>query len=450
MSCRAPATTATCTGASPNGAVMAYDNEATLSSWQDPQSGTSDGFLYDNQGERVAQQVTASTGVTTTTYVGDLEEIVSSPSGTTTSAFYYAGSVRIAVSVNGVLSYLGQDALGSTNLALNGAGAATAAVLNSPYGSKRYSSGTMPTDYGFTGQHEDATTGLDYFHARYYDSVAGQFTSADTILPGGGYHILGLSRYAYVEGNPIARTDPSGHCPWCIGAIVGAVVGAGISYGSQVVGNLQRGQSLGSALTHVDVAEIGKAALVGAIIGGTGGAASAFLGGGVLAGAVSWAAASGVGQVADNVLHGRQWHQGVLSTVAWGAIPGGGGRYVGRYGGRYLGRYLGGAGGRALFHRATSRISRAAVAVRRVHIRHLSNQRGAIRLRYTPDQRALIQLARHAKRHDVTLREAATLRAWAREVGLRSRGPEAHPGRPYGRYPHIHIGPIHHIRIRHA
>jgi hypothetical protein len=91
--------------------------------------------------------------------------------------------------------------------------------------------------------------------------------------------------------------------------VVGAVVGAGISYGSQVVGNLQRGQSLGSALTNVDVAEIGKAALVGAIIGGTGGAATAFLGGGLLAGAVSWGAASVVGQVADNVLHGRQWHQ---------------------------------------------------------------------------------------------------------------------------------------------
>jgi RHS repeat-associated protein len=349
---------------------MAYDPEATLSSWQDPQSGTSDAFLYDNQGERVEQQVSSSTGTTTTTYVDNLEQIVSTASGTTTSAFYYVGSVRIAVSVNGGLSYLAQDALGSTNLALNTAGSATAAVLDGPYGSQRYSSGSTPTDYGFIGQHQDAVTGLDYFSARYYDPVAGQFTSADTILPGGGYDILGLSRYAYVEGNPIARTDPSGHCPWCIGAVVGAVVGAGIPYGSQVVGNLQRGQSLGSALTHVDVAEIGKAALVGAIIGGTGGAATAFLGGGVLAGAVSWAGASGVGQVADNVLHGRQWHQGVLSAVGWGAVsgPGGGGRYLSRFGGRYLGRYLGQGvrAGRGLFHRASGHVGRSALRIVRV------------------------------------------------------------------------------------
>jgi hypothetical protein len=46
---------------------MAYDPEATLSSWQDPQSGTSDAFLHDNQGERVEQQVSSSTGTTTTT-----------------------------------------------------------------------------------------------------------------------------------------------------------------------------------------------------------------------------------------------------------------------------------------------------------------------------------------------------------------------------------------------
>lgn len=68
----------------------------------------------------------------------------------------------------------------------------------------------MPTDYGFTGQHGDSTTGLLYYGARYYDPVVWQFTSADTVLPGGGYDVWGLSRYAYVEGNPIVRTDPTG------------------------------------------------------------------------------------------------------------------------------------------------------------------------------------------------------------------------------------------------
>lgn len=44
-----------------------------------------------------------------------------------------------------------------------------ASILYAPYGSPRYANGTMPTDYGFTGQRADAMTGLDYYGARYYD-----------------------------------------------------------------------------------------------------------------------------------------------------------------------------------------------------------------------------------------------------------------------------------------
>jgi RHS repeat-associated protein len=215
-------------------------------------------------------------------------------------------------------------------VALNASGAATASQLLAPYGGSRYSSGTMPTDYGFTGQHADSTSGLDYYVSRYYDPVAGQFTSPDTVLPGNGYHIFGLSRYAYVEGNPETRNDPTGRCPFCLavlgGIVAGAAIGAAISYGTQVVGNLQHGQSLGSALTHVDVAEIGKAALVGAVVGGTGAlAASLLAGAGVgiglsIAGSMAIGAGEGaMRQVGDNLLHGRAWHQGLAQAALIGA-----------------------------------------------------------------------------------------------------------------------------------
>ncbi len=43
----------------------------------------------------------------------------------------------------------------------------------------------MPTALGYTGQYGDAaTTGLDYYNARYYDPVLGQFASADTVADG--------------------------------------------------------------------------------------------------------------------------------------------------------------------------------------------------------------------------------------------------------------------------
>jgi hypothetical protein len=48
----------------------------------------------------------------------------------------------------------------------------------------------------------------------------------------------------------------------------------------------------------------------------------------------------------------------------------------------------------------------------------------------------------------VTPGEADILRQWAAETGLPFRGPEVHPGRPFGQFPHIHLGPINHIPVK--
>ncbi len=204
-----------------------------------------------------------------------------------------------------------------------------------PFGNPIYRSGTPPTDKGFTGQRTDATSGLDYFNARYYDPTGRVFASADTVRDG-------QNPYAYVHWNPETNTDPSGNCPWCIAAVVGAVAGAAISYGSQVASNVQHGGSLtdGSTWTHVDGGAILKAALVGAIIGATGGAAGAALAGGIGTLGLSGAAAVGVevgagaalgagegagGQILSNVTNGQQWSDGVGQAALFGAATGGAG-----------------------------------------------------------------------------------------------------------------------------
>src|SRR6185437_7721050 len=187
---------------------LTWDNEGRLTAWQNaPSSPTSTAqYLYDGEGNRVEQQATTGGTTTTTTYVGALESVATSGSTTTTTTYYYAAGQRIALAVNGTLSYLASDLLGSATVALDGSGTPTASQLYVPYGGTRYANGTMPTDYGFTGQRADSATGLDYYGARYYDPTLGQFTSADTVSDG-------LNLYAYVNGNPETFTDPSGHIP---------------------------------------------------------------------------------------------------------------------------------------------------------------------------------------------------------------------------------------------
>jgi len=51
------------------------------------------------------------------------------------------------------------------------------------WGETRYTNGTTPTTYRFTGQREEATIGLYFYNARWYDPALGRFAQPDTIVP---------------------------------------------------------------------------------------------------------------------------------------------------------------------------------------------------------------------------------------------------------------------------
>ena len=210
--------------------------------------------------------------IKTTYYIGGVYEVDSD--GTTRSYFGAGGASALRTSSGGVQSvlYLHGDHLGSVSLATDSTGNKASEQDFDPWGGVR-SGGVGQTTRNYTGQQLDST-GLLYYHARYYDPGLARFVSADSIVPGmaaaaGGFGAIGadssasmkgltvdyhesgfaaaasgenamtlhkgfyfqlsnddkqqvkspdgpmnsqaLNRYSYVMNNPLRYTDPSGH-----------------------------------------------------------------------------------------------------------------------------------------------------------------------------------------------------------------------------------------------
>jgi RHS repeat-associated protein len=137
--------------------------------------------------------------------------------------YYFAGASRIAMRKyilpqTNTLTYLLADHISSTSLTTDSSGVRTSELRYKAFGETRFSYGTMPTKYTFTGQYsytDDPSTqgvtegfGLMYFNARWMDPSLGRFTQPDSIIPDG---VQGYDRYAYANNNPIKYMDPNGH-----------------------------------------------------------------------------------------------------------------------------------------------------------------------------------------------------------------------------------------------
>src|SRR5690606_1854351 len=109
------------------------------------------------------------------------------------------------------------DHLGSVRLWTDAAGANLPGFIYYPFGKQL--NGTVDDEQmRFTGHERDlwntASTNddLDYMHARHYNPQLGRFLQIDP-LAGSVRRPQTLNRYAYVSGNPLTRTDPTGLNP---------------------------------------------------------------------------------------------------------------------------------------------------------------------------------------------------------------------------------------------
>lgn len=144
-------------------------------------SSTSRQFLYD--GPNPIQELSGSS-VTANILTGGIDEFFKRTEGTN------------------VEHYL-TDALGSTLRLTDNSAAKIVDYTYEPYGVTS-ADASSTNAFQYTGRENDGT-GLYYYRARYYDPVLKRFIAEDPIgLLGGD------NAYAYVEGDPISSTDPSG------------------------------------------------------------------------------------------------------------------------------------------------------------------------------------------------------------------------------------------------
>ena len=227
----------------------------------------SETYVYDADGERINR----TAGYTTTVFLGGLwqEDVASGAVGLTRVLYGFNGAsvaqrTHVTSPSSDSVVYLHGDHLGSVSVVSGWNGSATTLVSSQrfdPWGKVIAGGNVTQTRSNYTGQELD-TTGLLYYHARYYDPNLGRFMSADTIVPGtasGGmdglqlrpltvdFHEPGfaaqlggengqafwfqlsdderekagipwgpanpqaLNRYSYVQNNPLGATDPNGH-----------------------------------------------------------------------------------------------------------------------------------------------------------------------------------------------------------------------------------------------
>ena len=180
-------------------------------------------YQYDSSGARVRAVVRNGGTVETRVYLGQSELYRKVVAGTTRlereTLHISDGTQRVALvetttvdngSPSTVQRYQLSDHLGSSTVELSDTGAVLTYEEYHPYGTTSFQStpdsSVSRKRYRFTGKEKDLETGFYYHGARYYAPWLGRWISSD---PAG--FVDGPNTYAYVRGNPIRMTDPSGN-----------------------------------------------------------------------------------------------------------------------------------------------------------------------------------------------------------------------------------------------
>lgn len=158
-------------------------------------------YGYNGRGERVKKFVQG----TTVFLYGPGGELLAE-SGATLREHVYLEGVPLAVIVDDTdLYHVHTDHLGTPKKLTDGNGLVVWDAVYEPFGETTLETELVAYHLRFPGQYFDAETGLHYNYFRNYDPDTGRYIESDPIGLDGS-----LNTYAYVLGNPVRFTDPTG------------------------------------------------------------------------------------------------------------------------------------------------------------------------------------------------------------------------------------------------
>ena len=167
-------------------------------------AGVTETYAYNGDGVRFSRTVGAGPAIR---YVSDINASLPVTLDDGTRKYVWGLGLAYAVSGSSIEVYHA-DRLGSVRAITDATGAVTATYRTDEYGVPTASTGSSGQPFTFTGEPRDAT-GLSYLRARYYDPALGRFMSRDS-WAGSANRSASLNRAAYVMGNPVTYSDPSG------------------------------------------------------------------------------------------------------------------------------------------------------------------------------------------------------------------------------------------------
>jgi RHS repeat-associated protein len=100
--------------------------------------------------------------------------------------------------------FLLHDQAGSTRAIANAGGTFVGTYTYGPYGQQLTHTGAASSPFGWAGQYTDATNGLVFLQARWYDPTTERFLSVDPLTAVTG------EPYGYADDDPIDGSDPTG------------------------------------------------------------------------------------------------------------------------------------------------------------------------------------------------------------------------------------------------